>query len=81
MRLTAFLAEAPPTIAEEMVRRLEAKTQQLARFPHLGRKLNHRQLRETTVVYGKSRYVIRYQITEDAIRIVRIWHGRENRPA
>lgn len=53
----------------------------LTRLPFLGRPMSHGGLRETIVPYGKSRYVIRYKVTETTIQIVRIWHGRENRPA
>lgn len=79
-RLAAFLADAPPAVAEEMVRRLEARVERLTRFPFMGRPLKHGELREAIVPYGKSRYVIRYKVTETTIQIVRIWHGRENRP-
>jgi plasmid stabilization system protein ParE len=64
-----------------MVRRLEARVDRLTRLPFLGRPLSHGGLRETIVPYGKSRYVIRYRVTDTTIQIVRIWHGRENRPA
>ncbi len=78
-RLAAFLADAPPAVAEEMVRRVEARVARLTRLPFLGRPLTHGDL-SLIVPYGKSRYVIRYKVTETTIQIVRIWHGRENRP-
>ena len=37
-------------------------------------------LRETVVLYGKSSYLVRYRVTDDAVIITRIWHGKENRP-
>ena len=40
----------------------------------------HGDLRETLFAYGKVRYVIRYRVNETEVEIVRIWHGKENRP-
>jgi plasmid stabilization system protein ParE len=37
-------------------------------------------MREIFVKFGKSAYVIRYRVTDDAVIITRIWHGRQNRP-
>jgi plasmid stabilization system protein ParE len=37
-------------------------------------------LRELYIKFGKSAYVIRYRISDEAIIITRIWHGRQNRP-
>lgn len=78
-RLAAFLAEAPPEISEELIRRLEARIDWLTRFPFLGRPLRSG-LRESSVRYGKSVYVLRYKVDDNQISIVRIWHARENRP-
>jgi len=63
-----------------MVSRLEQRVERLKRFPFMGRKLKQGGLRETVVPYGRSRYVIRYLVMDDAVIIVRIWHGKENRP-
>lgn len=62
-----------------MTQALEARVEQLRSFPFVGRPVSNTPLRETIVPYGKSRCVIRYQVSDDAIVIVRIWHGRENR--
>ena len=63
-----------------MTRRIEQRVARLRLFPFIGRPLPHGGLRETVVAYGKSRYVIRYLVTDEAVIIARIWHGRENRP-
>lgn len=36
--------------------------------------------RELYVKFGKSAYVVRYQVTDEAVVISRIWHGRQDRP-
>lgn len=35
---------------------------------------------ELFVKFGKSAYVIRYRVTDEAVVITRIWRGRQNRP-
>jgi plasmid stabilization system protein ParE len=37
-------------------------------------------VRQLVLRYGKSGYVIRYRVTDEAVIISRIWHGKENRP-
>ncbi|MFZ0927842.1 MAG: type II toxin-antitoxin system RelE/ParE family toxin [Syntrophobacteraceae bacterium] len=32
------------------------------------------------VHFGQAGYWLRYMVTDDEIIIVKIWHGRENRP-
>lgn len=51
----------------------------LGEFPLKGVEREHG-LRELYVKFGKSAYVIRYRVTDEAVLIVRIWHGRQNRP-
>lgn len=37
-------------------------------------------MRELVVKFGKSAYVVRYRVSEDAVIVTRIWHGRQRRP-
>jgi plasmid stabilization system protein ParE len=37
-------------------------------------------MRELDVKFGKSAYVVRYRVTDDAVIVTRVWHGRQNRP-
>jgi plasmid stabilization system protein ParE len=37
-------------------------------------------MRELYVKFGKSAYVVRYQVTEDAIIVTRVWNSRQDRP-
>lgn len=67
-------------MAEEMTRRIEQRLKRLLRFPFMGRPYASGALRETVVLYGKSSYLVRYRVTDDAVIVTRIWHGKENRP-
>ncbi|HEY2289152.1 MAG TPA: type II toxin-antitoxin system RelE/ParE family toxin [Thermoanaerobaculia bacterium] len=35
-------------------------------------------MRELPIAFGASGYLIRYQILPNEVRILRIWHAREN---
>lgn len=48
-------------------------------MPHLGVAVRP-PFRHFILPHGKSGYVVRYRVTKAEIVIVRIWHGRENRP-
>lgn len=37
-------------------------------------------MRELVMRFGASTYLARYHVTDDAIIILRIWHGLEDRP-
>lgn len=36
-------------------------------------------IRETYAKLGRSRYVLRYQLLEKEVILLRVWHGREAR--
>jgi plasmid stabilization system protein ParE len=80
VRLAHFLKDAPPDIAEQLAVALYKRMHLLSRFPMVGRPFRGGPLRETIVPFGKSRYVIRYKVTDHTIQIIRIWHGKEDRP-
>ncbi|KAF0182149.1 MAG: type II toxin-antitoxin system RelE/ParE family toxin [Hyphomonadaceae bacterium] len=79
-RLAVFLGEAPESIADALIRKLENETDRLRRTPFIGRPLRDTPLREWITRYGRSAYVIRYTVSDKAVTIVRLWHGKENRP-
>ncbi|HEX8900493.1 type II toxin-antitoxin system RelE/ParE family toxin [Vitreimonas sp.] len=37
-------------------------------------------MRELFVKFGKSAYVVRYRVTDDAVIVTRVWNSRQNRP-
>jgi plasmid stabilization system protein ParE len=80
-RLRAFLQTQNPDAAQRAIRSIEEAVQSLVTFPTLGRPSGIAHLRELIVPFGQSAYILRYAHLpqEDAILVVRIWHGRENR--
>ena len=77
-RLYDFLARHDLNAANRVLDRLVACPSALLRFPRRGQKLSRyepREIREFRVVS----YVVRYQLTEDTLSILRIFHGREDR--
>lgn len=79
-RLAAFLGEAPQAVADALIDILESEATRLARTPFIGRPLRDTPLREWIVRYGRSAYIIRYAVSDTAVTITRIWHGKEDRP-
>jgi plasmid stabilization system protein ParE len=84
IRLRAFIARHDPGAAERAGRRIVQGIQRLLRHPRLGRRVTiapdqtaPEEIRDWLV----SDYVIRYLITADRIVVLRVWHGRERRPA
>ncbi|MDY0002060.1 MAG: type II toxin-antitoxin system RelE/ParE family toxin [Polyangia bacterium] len=79
-RLFDFLAESNPRAAEGAVRTIQRGAIQLLEHPELGRPMaidGHR--RELVMPFGAGAYIIRYRIEGEAVAIIRVWHGREER--
>jgi plasmid stabilization system protein ParE len=52
----------------------------LEESPRLGRPMaDGTERRELFIPFGSGYYVLRYFLTSDAVVIVRVWHGREDR--
>ncbi len=47
--------------------------------PELGHVVEDEDWRELVTPAGRTAYVLRYRIDEDAVVIARVWHGREDR--
>ncbi|MQP67675.1 type II toxin-antitoxin system RelE/ParE family toxin [Niveispirillum sp. SYP-B3756] len=71
----AYIDQFNPIAGDEMAARLLAAGNSLATFPRRGR-ARPDGLRELTVV---PPYVLVYELTGDAVRILRIWHGAQER--
>lgn len=78
-RLEAFIAAESAGRAERAISRLRQGTNRFARFPGLGVSLG-KGVRQLYVSHGKSGYVVRYRVLTKAVLILRIWHGKEDRP-
>ena len=80
-RLRAFLQTQNPDAAQRAIRSIDEAVQSLTTFPALGRPSGIARVRELIVPFGQSADVLRYAHLreEDAIFVLRIWHGRESR--
>jgi len=78
-RLEDFIASETRGRAQRAMAKLDDGMRRLKRFPELGVSIG-KGYRQLYIASGKSGYVVRYRVLEDAIVIVRIWHGKENRP-
>ncbi len=77
-RLHDFLAEKNPVAADRIRRQLLDSFQTLLKQPLAGKPVKSLPVRQ----WVAGDYVIRYLIeAEQSLIIVRIWHGREDRPA
>lgn len=77
-RLHRFLASVNPRAAQQVVANLVRAPVRLLDHPRLGNRLEEFESREVRrILVGQ--YEIRYEVTVDAIYVLRIWHGREDR--
>lgn len=78
VRLHAFLVTVNSRAAAQVVRQLVSGSEQLMQHPQLGVKLEEFTPRDVRrIVIGD--YEMRYELTDEAIYILRLWHGREDR--
>ena len=74
----AFLAEVSRPAATKVVRSFTVAARQLREHPRSGEVLDEFAPREVRRLIMGS-YEMRYEITEQAIYILRLWHGHEDR--
>lgn len=75
-RLRAFIAEHDPAAAARISLRLRTTLQHLLEHPGLGKPVEELSaVRE--LIAGD--YVARYTVTDEAVIVLRIWHGKEDR--
>lgn len=79
LRFERNLGRHSPQAALRMFNLVTARVLSLGAEPFKGVP-RQSDFRELFVKFGKSAYVIRYQVTDDAVIVTRIWHGRQNRP-
>ncbi|HEV7518560.1 MAG TPA: type II toxin-antitoxin system RelE/ParE family toxin [Thermoanaerobaculia bacterium] len=78
-----FLAGNNPDAARRAAARIKAASLLIAQQPHMGRVVrvpvsSNLDVRELPVSFGASGYLIRYQVLSNEVRVLRIWHAREN---
>ena len=78
VRLHAFLAPVNSPTAAKVIKQLMAGVEQLLIYPQLGVSLEEFAPRDVRrVIVGD--YELRYEVTENLIYILRLWHAREDR--
>lgn len=75
-RLRDFIAEKNPLVAERVSLRLRQSIQRLIDQPDVG--VNVTELPGVQDLISGD-YVVRYTVLDEAIYILRIWHGKEDR--
>ena len=81
-RLREFIRVHNPEAAERAAKRILASTQRLLKLPFVGRPvmdIDKPAFRDFFIPFGQAGYWMRYTVTDEAIIIVRVWHGREDR--
>jgi plasmid stabilization system protein ParE len=79
-RLYRWLLERDVRAAARFLTRLEDSAAQIARSPSRWPPSADGQARRYILRFGRSRYVIHFVENAGDALIVRIWHGREQRP-
>ncbi|KKX29540.1 type II toxin-antitoxin system RelE/ParE family toxin [Rhizobium sp. LC145] len=77
-RLHEFLAAVNPPAAARVLNALVSAPKRLIGHPRLGEKLEEFSPREVRRLLIAD-YELRYEIQQDIIFLLRIWHTRENR--
>jgi len=77
-RLSRFLAELNPAAARRAVALARVRAGQLAEHPRLGERLPGFEPRELRRL-SAGNYVLRYELTEQVVTILGVFHTREGR--
>ena len=78
VRLHDLLAPVAPDAAARTVRTLVAAADRLMEFPRVGRRVEGAGGREVRRILVGA-YELRYEIRDNILLIVRVWHTREDR--
>ena len=85
VRLRQFIAEHNPNAAARAAKRIIVVAQLLMDQPLVGRPVDdptgtaRNDIRELPLTFGSGGYILRYQVLQKQIRVLRIWHAREKR--
>ena len=77
VRLRAFIAQHSPEAAQRIAQRLRGAIERLVDAPQIGRPVDNMPGEIRDLIFGK--YVVRYEVREQYLYILRIWHGKEDR--
>lgn len=79
LRFETFLKTMSAVAAARRINWLQKEIRALGDNPLRGQSQDRRRY-VLVLRYARSAYIIRYRLTRDKIIVVRIWHGKENRP-
>ena len=79
-RFAIFLQDKFPSLASKLGSEILIKAEIIGRNPLMGRLIEPTSdYRHVVLNVLNSAYIFRYRIDGDAVLIMRVWHGRENR--
>lgn len=79
-RLYEYLIDKNAAAAERAIRLIQTGANLLLENPELGKPMDDdTKRRELALPFGASAYILRYRLHENAIVVIRIWHGKEQR--
>ena len=77
VRLREFIAQHSPAAAQRVAQRLRGAIERLVDMPQIGRPVENLPGKIRELIFGK--YVVRYEVRQQSLYILRIWHGKEDR--
>ncbi|MBU1326285.1 MAG: type II toxin-antitoxin system RelE/ParE family toxin [Alphaproteobacteria bacterium] len=74
-----WLGSLSPRAAKQAEARIIAALRTLGEQPRVGRQVHVDGLREWSIHFGAYGYVLQYRILRDHIRVMRLYHGAQDR--
>ena len=79
IRLRDFIQPHNPWAAKQSSEKILKAARLLLDNPAIGKLIEGRQDYELIIPFGQNSYILRYQIIEQKIVILKVWHSREDR--
>ncbi len=79
-RLHDWLLERSPSAAKWFSMQLQSAERRISARPRAFRLLNDGETRRHSFRINRTTYLVDYLIEPDQIVVVRVWHGRQDRP-
>jgi plasmid stabilization system protein ParE len=80
-QLISYLLEVNPEVAQQIAQSIRKAGDSLSSNPKRGVMVQDvNGVRKLRVPFGRSSFVIHYAVLDDEVVILRVYHGRQNRP-
>ena len=79
IRLREFIQPHNPRAAKQSSEKILKAAKLILDNPAIGKQREGRQDYELVTPFGQNGYILRYQIVDQKIVILKIWHSREDR--